>query len=127
MFKKKIKKVIALIPARSGSVRIKNKNILKVNNHSLIAYAIVSALKSKLFSRVVVSTDSIKYKKIAKFYGAEVPFMRPKRISTSKSNDFEWVEYTLNNLDYKFDHFVILRPTNPFRNSKTILRAWSPG
>ena len=56
-------KIIALIPARSGSVRIKNKNILEINKHPLIAYTITSAIKSKLFSKIIVSTDSSLYKK----------------------------------------------------------------
>ena len=81
------KKIVALIPARSGSVRIKNKNILKIQNHPLLAYSIRSAINSKLFSRVIVSTDSKKYKKIAQHYGAEVPFLRPKNISLSNSSD----------------------------------------
>jgi len=75
--KKKIK-LIALIPARSGSQRIKNKNIYNLNKKPLIAYSIKSALKTKIFDRVIVSTDSVKYAKIAKKYGADVPFLRPK-------------------------------------------------
>ena len=66
--------LIALIPARSGSERIKNKNIYNLNNKPLIAYSINSALKSKIFDRIIVSTDSLRYAKIAKKYGAEVPF-----------------------------------------------------
>ena len=92
------KKIVALIPARSGSVRIKNKNILKIQNHPLLAYSIRSAINSKLFSRVIVSTDSKKYKKIAQHYGAEVQFLRPKNNSLSNSSDFEWVKYNLENL-----------------------------
>ena len=70
-------KLIALIPARSGSQRIKNKNIYNLNNKPLIAYSIKSALKSKIFDRIIVSTDSLKYAKIAKRYGADV-LLRPK-------------------------------------------------
>lgn len=119
--------LIALIPARSGSERIKNKNIYNLNNKPLIAYSINSALKSKIFDRIIVSTDSLRYAKIAKKYGAEVPFLRPKKFSKSTSPDYEWIKFTIDKLDkekYKFTHFFILRPTNPFRNYKTILRAW---
>ena len=119
------KKIIALIPARSGSVRIKNKNILKINDHPLIAYTITSAINSKLFSKIVVSTDSTNYKKIAEYYGAKVPFLRPKNISKSTSSDYEWVNYTLKGIEENFDYFYILRPTNPSRTSKTILRSWN--
>ena len=119
----KDKKIIALIPARSGSKRFINKNIYPIEGHPLMAYSIVSAVRSRVFSRIIVSTDSEYYKKIAEFYGAEVPFLRPKNISSSKSSDYEWVYYTLNKIDQKFDIFVILRPTNPFRNKSSIKRA----
>lgn len=119
--------LIALIPARKGSERIKNKNIYNLNNKPLISYTIKSAIKSKIFDRVIVSTDSIKYAKISEKYGAEVPFLRPKKLSKSKSPDYEWLKFTIDKLNeenYQFTHFFILRPTNPFRDQKTILRAW---
>ena len=94
------KKLIALIPARSGSERVKNKNILKLGKHPLIAYSILSALKSKIFEKVVVSTDSIRYARVAKKYGAEVPFLRPKKISSSSSSDYDWVSFTIDNYIY---------------------------
>ena len=125
---KKYSKLIALIPARSGSERIKDKNIINFFGHPLIAYAISAAIKSKIFDKVLVSTDSLKYKKIAKKYGAEIPFLRPKKISKSFSSDYEWVNYTLEKLEKnneKFSHFFILRPTNPLRNHNTICKAWS--
>ena len=125
---KKKSKLIALIPARSGSERIKNKNIINFFGHPLIAYAISTAIKSKIFDKVLVSTDSFKYKKIAKKYGAEIPFLRPKKISKSFSSDYEWVNYTLRKLEKnneKFSHFFILRPTNPLRSYNTICKAWN--
>ena len=79
------KKIIALIPARSGSQRIKNKNIIKIFNHPLIAHSINEAKKTRLFEKIVVSTDSRIYAEIAKKYGAEVPFLRPVKISNSVS------------------------------------------
>lgn len=120
-------KLVALIPARKGSERIKNKNIVNLFGKPLIAHAIKSAKKTNLFDKIIVSTDSIKYGKIAKKYGAEVPFYRPIKISKSKSNDYEWVRFTLDKLKqlgFGYTHFFILRPTNPFRTSSTILRAW---
>lgn len=120
-------KIIALIPARQGSERIKNKNIANFFSHPLLAYSIQSAIKSKLFEKVVVSTDSSKYRKVAKYYGAEVPSLRPKKISSSISSDYEWVNYTINLYKKKninFTHFFILRPTNPFRTENTIKDAW---
>ena len=123
----KKKKIIALIPARKGSERLKNKNIVNFFSHPLLAYAIQSALKSRLFEKVVVSTDSSKYAKVAKYYGAEVPCLRPKNISSSTSPDYEWINFTINLYKKKninFTHFFILRPTNPFRTEKTIKEAW---
>ena len=75
----------------------------------------------------MVSTDSRKYSHIAKKYGAEVPFLRPKNIATSQSSDYQWIKFTLDNLKKRgefFSHFFILRPTSPFRTHQTILRAW---
>ena len=72
---------ICIIPARSGSKRIKNKNITKINGIPIIAKTIKIAKQSKLFKRIIVSTDSSKIAKIAKTYGAEVPFLRSKYLS----------------------------------------------
>jgi CMP-N,N'-diacetyllegionaminic acid synthase len=73
-------KLVALIPARSGSKRIKNKNISLLNKKPLLAYSIIEAQKTNLFEKIVVSTDSIKYKNIALKYGATVPYLRKKKI-----------------------------------------------
>jgi pseudaminic acid cytidylyltransferase len=75
---------ICIIPARSGSKRIKNKNIKKINGIPLIGMTIKTAKKSGLFKRIIVSTDCPKISSIAKKYGAEVPFLRDKKLS----NDF---------------------------------------
>ena len=129
MKRKKLRhKIIALIPARQGSERIKNKNIVRLSKLPLIAHTILAAKKSNLFSKILVSTNSKKYAKISKKFGAEVPFLRPNNISTSQSSDYQWVNFTIKRLKKKgeiFSHFFILRPTNPFRTSKTILRAWT--
>ena len=75
-----MKKPICIIAARNGSKRIKNKNIINFFGKPLISYSIQTALKSKLFEKVVVSTDSLKIAKIAEKYGAEAPFLRKKKI-----------------------------------------------
>ena len=72
-------KIIALIPARSKSERLKNKNILKIGKYPLLAIPILAAKKARIFDKIIVSTDSQKYAQIAKKYGAEVPFLRPKK------------------------------------------------
>lgn len=119
---------VALIPARSGSKRVPDKNIRLLAGHPLIAYSISSARQSGVFGTVIVSTDSERYAEIARQYGAEVPFLRPAELSGDTSPDIEWVEYTLKRLadeGRRFDCFSILRPTSPFRLPETIRRAWS--
>ena len=69
---------IAIIPARSGSKRLLNKNIKNFNGKPIISYVIKIAQDAKIFDKILVSTDSRKIKKIAKKYGAEVPYLRPK-------------------------------------------------
>jgi N-acylneuraminate cytidylyltransferase len=119
---------IALIPARSGSKRVPDKNIRPLAGHPLIAYSICAALRSGVFAAVVVSTDSEAYARIAREYGAEIPFMRPAELSGDTSPDIEWVEYTLKRLadeGRRYECFSILRPTSPFRLPETIQRAWT--
>ncbi len=119
---------IALIPARSGSKRVKDKNIRDLGGHPVIAYSICAARQSGVFDAVVVCTDSEHYAGIARHYGAEVPFLRPDDISTATSPDIDFVEMALDRLaeaGREFDCFSILRPTSPFRKAATIGRAWA--
>jgi CMP-N,N'-diacetyllegionaminic acid synthase len=112
-------KKVALIPARSGSKRIIDKNIYPLNGYPLIAYTIVLAIQSNIYDDIFVITDSEKYAEISKKFGAKVPFLRPKSISGDISPDIEWVKYSLNKLEAlgnKYDIFSILRPTSPFRS-----------
>jgi CMP-N,N'-diacetyllegionaminic acid synthase len=115
---------IALIPARAGSQRVPGKNIRHLNGHPLIAYSIAIALECKQFDRVLVSTDSEETAEIARYYGAEVPELRPASLAGSKSPDIEWVKYTLEKFGKGHDVFSILRPTSPFRTTDTIKRAF---
>ncbi|MEW6572033.1 MAG: acylneuraminate cytidylyltransferase family protein [Bacillota bacterium] len=119
--------IIALIPARAGSKRVKSKNIRLLQGHPLLAYTISAAAESGIFSAVVVSTDSEEIATIARHYGAEVPFLRPTQYAGDLSPDIEWVEYTLRALAAQgrsYGCFSILRPTSPFRQAETIKRAW---
>jgi N-acylneuraminate cytidylyltransferase len=119
--------IVALIPARSGSKRVRDKNIRLLAGHPGMAYSIAAALQSEIFADVIVSTDSEHYAKIATYYGAEVPFLRPAELAGDRSPDIEWLQYTLGRLRDKgrsYDCFSILRPTSPFRLPETIQRAW---
>ena len=120
-------KAVALIPARSGSVRVPHKNVRVLQGHPLIAYSIAAARASGVFEAVVVSTDSEDYAAIARHYGAEVPFLRDASMAGSTSPDIDWVLHALDTLEAQgraFDAFSILRPTSPFRKPETIRRAW---
>ena len=126
--KAKIPRIVALIPARSGSRRIKQKNVRRLNCHPVIAYTISAAFNSGIFANILVSTDSRRYADIAEYYGAEVPFLRPTEMATATSPDIEWIRFTLRKLcesGQHYDCFAILRPTSPFRKAETIVRAWS--
>ena len=116
--------IIAIIPARFGSKSIRDKNIKLLSGHPLIAYSIAVAKKSKKINRVIVSTNSKKYAEIAKYYGAEVPFLRPDNYSTEKSKDRDFLVHTMNwlndNEGFIPEYLVHLRPTTPLRVSKVI-------
>jgi CMP-N,N'-diacetyllegionaminic acid synthase len=120
-------RIVALIPARVGSKRVPDKNVRRLAGHPLLAYTIAAAVYSEIFADVVVSTDSQRYVDMARYYGAEVPFLRPAEYAGDLSPDIEWVEDTLRRLrdeGREYDCFSILRPTSPFRLPETIRRAW---
>ena len=124
---KKQPTIVALIPARAGSKRVPDKNIRSLAGHPVMAYTIAAALDSGIFADVIVSTDSAHYAEIARYYGAEVPFLRPSELAGDVSPDIEWLTYTLKELEQagrRYDCFSILRPTSPFRLPATIERAW---
>ena len=118
--------IVAIIPARKGSKGIKNKNIIIYKKKPLLFHSIKSALKLNKVDRVIVSTDSKKYKSLANKFGAEV-ILRPKKISGSKSLEKEYLMHTYNYLKYKenyiVDLFVLLRPTCPDRNTNDLKKA----
>jgi CMP-N,N'-diacetyllegionaminic acid synthase len=115
--------VVALIPARSGSERVRDKNIRPLAGHPLLAYAVAAAREAGVFDRVVCSTDSGKIAEVAQRYGAETPFLRPKELATSTSPDIEWIKHALEQLDEHYDLFAIVRATNPFRGPDVLRRA----
>ena len=113
---------VALIGARSGSERVRDKNVRRLAGHPLLAYAIETARRAELFDRIVVSTDSERIAQVARWYGADVPFLRPTEYATSTSPDIEWIAWTLPRLDERYDLFAIIRATNPFRGPDAIRR-----
>ena len=113
---------IAIIPARSGSKGLKNKNIIELCGKPMMVYSIEAALKSECFSRVIVSTDSEEYGKIAVDAGAEVIY-RGEEVSNDKASTYMVLEDLFNKIDTKFDYFVLLQPTSPLRDEHHIIKA----
>lgn len=111
--------VLAIIPARSGSKSVVDKNIRPIDGKPMIAYSIEHALSSSYITRVIVSTDSEKYADIAKAYGGEVPFIRPAEYATDTALDIDVFEHALtflrDNEGYIPELVVQLRPTYPVR------------
>ncbi len=120
------KKFLAIIPARKGSKRLKNKNITPLNGKPLIAHTIESALNCSSIDNVVVSTDCLKIKEVSEAFGASVPFIRPQDIAQDESSTADVVMHVINfyeNLDIYFENFILLQPTSPLRNSHHIISA----
>ena len=99
--------ILAIIPARGGSKRIKNKNIKNFFKKPIISYPINEAIKSKIFDKIIVSTDSDKIRKISQKFGANVFFKRPKKLSGDKVSDklvikhaIEWVTKHIGKVRY---------------------------
>ena len=109
--------IVAIIPARGGSKRIPNKNIKLFAGHPIISYSINAAQKSRLFDRIIVSTDSEEIVKVAKSYGAAVPFIRPSELADDLTGTAPVLLHALNWLDdhgYTTDYFCCIYATAPF-------------
>ena len=119
-------KPICIIPARAGSVRIKNKNILKINNISLIGRVIKMAFESNLFSRIIVTTDSKKIATIAKKYKAEVPFLRDPHLSNSSAKTKDVIHDTIKKISsYNISNHFCIYPTAILIEAKDLRNAYT--
>jgi len=121
--------IIGLIPCRSGSKGVINKNIRELGGQPLIAYPILDSLRTKQIKETYVSTDDEQISLIAQKYGAEVPFLRPKEYATDTSPDIEYAQHFIHWYNYKFEHYpqllVVLRATTPFRDISLLDKAIS--
>ena len=118
---------LCIIPARSGSKGIKDKNIKKIKKLTLIEHAYVFAKKFKEFDEIIVSTDSKKYLKFLKKYDYKFTnFLRPKSLSRKNSTDLEVLNYELkryeNYFKKKFDYVAFFQPTSPIRKKSDIIK-----
>jgi CMP-N-acetylneuraminic acid synthetase len=126
-----MKKILCLIPARSGSKGLKDKNIRDFKGKPLIAHSILQAKECDFVEsmRIIVTTDSKKYAEVAKKYGAEVPFIRPHDISQDMSTDLEFMKHAVHwlkeNENYEADIILQLRPTQPLRKVEDINKTLS--
>ncbi len=118
---------LAIIPARSGSKGLKDKNIKLLNGKPLIAYSIEAADQSGIYSHILVSTDSEMYGEIAIKYGAEVPFYRSEENASDVASSWDVVKEVLRKymeMGVEFDTFTLLQPTSPLRKTEDILNAY---
>ena len=118
------KKVLAVIQARGGSKGIPKKNIYPINGHPLISYTISAALNSKYITKLIVSTDSLEIAEISKKYGADVPFLRPKKLSGDKVLSVDSLIYAVEASEEKFntifDYIIEIPCVAPLRDHKDI-------
>lgn len=117
--------MIAVIPARGGSQRVKKKNIRVINGHPLIAYCIEFAKTSGLFDLVICTTDCEETAKIAKHYGCDEVVMRTSEISTATSPDINWINDLIQKNFLVSKYFCILRVTSPIKDSNTLSSAYN--
>ncbi len=120
----KNKKILCVIPARGGSKGLPGKNIKNLLGKPLISYSIEHARGSKYIDRTIVSTDDKKIAGIARSLGAEIPFLRPKRLAKDKSNSIDVLLHAINWMETKerfvFDILVLLHVTTPLRSVEDV-------
>ncbi len=120
--------MLAVIPARGGSKGVPKKNIRELSGKPLISYTIQAAIDSKIFEKVIVSTDSKEIADIAAFYGAEVPFLRPKAISGDLTSSDDVILHALSYMQQQgsqYNEVCKLQATSPLRNSEHLREAYS--
>lgn len=118
---------LAIIPARSGSKGINNKNIRPLNGKPMMVYSIEAAVNSKVFDCIHVSTDSVEYAKIARKCGANVDFLRPDTLSGDNVPSMDVIKFVINKFaerEINFETVMLLQPTSPLRTEVDILNAY---
>jgi len=118
----KNKTFLAIIPARGGSKRLPNKNILDLAGKPLIVWSIEAGLGSKYIDKVVVTSDSEEILNISKNFGAEI-IKRPDELANDTATTFDAIAHAIDSIEKKYDYIVLLQPTSPLRNAKHIDKA----
>lgn len=120
-------KNLCVIPARSGSKRIANKNIKNFYDRPIISWSIQLAIESKLFENVIVSTDSQEIATISTLSGAEVPFLRPAELSDDHTTTLDVVQHAIKNFEKAFylpDFVCCLYPTTPLLRVQDLTKSF---
>jgi len=118
-------KSIAIIPARGGSTRIKNKNIKSFHGSPIISYSILTAIKSNLFSHIYVITDSSEIAKVAKDFGAECPFFLPPKIAENDTGLTNVLLYAIKQMKIKEKYLCCLLATAPMIQIKDLIKGFN--
>ena len=116
-------RLLALIAARGGSERLPRKNVLKLAGKSLIVWSIEAGLRSKYVDRVIVSTDDEEIAEISRYYGADVPFMRPIELSRDTTSSMDVIRHSIRTLEKngdRYEYLLLLQPTSPLRTEHHI-------
>lgn len=120
------KRILAIVPARAGSKRLPNKNVLKLSGQPLISWTLKEAKKSQYITDIIVSTDCDKVADIALAEGVDVPFMRPAHLATDSTRNKDVVKHLMEALAEQgktYDYFMLLQPTSPLRSVEDINNA----
>ena len=118
---------LAVIPARGGSKRIPRKNVKLFFDRPMLAYSIEAALESQLFERVIVSTDDLEIAEVAKSYGAQVPFMRPKNLADDMTATVPVIKHAIAKCEQMGDQFDVtccIYATAPFIEATNLVQAF---
>lgn len=118
-----MKRNLAIVPARSGSKRLVNKNILPLCGKPLLSYSIAAAQGAGIYDEIMVSTDSAEYQKVARQYGASVPFLRSSENASDSAGSWDAVKEVMTSyekLGKEFDSVTLLQPTSPLRTKEDI-------
>lgn len=114
---------LAIIPARSGSKRIPKKNIKEFDGFPIIKYSIDVALKCGLFDKVVVSTDDSEIAKVANYYGAVTPFVRPQNLADDLSSTADVISHAITNTLGEYENICCIYPCAPFLEPSDLIKA----
>lgn len=119
--------ILCVIPAKGGSVRLARKNLLLLGGKPLLAWAVEAALKSKLMTKVIVSTEDERVSAAARSFGAETPFVRPDHLARDPAGVVDVALHAIDEMrsqGMEYETLIILLPTCPFRTADDILGAF---